>query len=64
MCAEDEIHGVMAKTILCQRDLSAHASELVPEVPRLVKESQRMHIANGLHDAEVDFWDLGHDVCC
>jgi multidrug efflux pump subunit AcrB len=52
--AEDEVDRVLAQAVLGDGDRAPEAPELVTEVARLIQEAQRMDVAGGLHDGQVD----------
>jgi ribosomal protein L18E len=57
---EHEVHRVVAQPVLGHADACAEATELMPEVARRVEKPERMHIAQRLHDAQVNVGKLAH----
>ena len=60
MRAEDEVDRVMAQPVLRQADPCAQPPEVVAEIACRVEQPERLLVAGGLDDAEMDVRQ-GHD---
>ena len=53
MRTEDDIDGVLAQSILTDRDVDTEPTQFVPGVACLVQKTLGMNVPPGLHDGQV-----------